>query len=140
MISCARSQKLSQNYINYKTIHIYYCSVKKSNHQTRKNKNNSENLLTICFSVYLFEVSKFTASIWPKSMSFPSKNMNSSLQTYFFFWYPSIILSPRSISVANKVQKKIKLFLIVHTNMKQHLWKINNFYEVFFIDNISKMN
>lgn len=42
--------------------------------------------LTICFSEYLLEESKLTASMWPKSMSWPSKKMNSSLQTYFFFW------------------------------------------------------
>lgn len=41
-------------------------------------------LLTICFSVYLLELSRFTASIWPKSMSCPRRKMKSSLQTYFF--------------------------------------------------------
>ncbi len=50
--------------------------------------------LTICFSVYLFEESRLTASMWPKSMSCPNKKMKSNLQTYFFFWYPSNVLSP----------------------------------------------
>lgn len=40
--------------------------------------------LTICFSVYLLELSRFTASMCPKSMSWPSRKMKSSLHTYFF--------------------------------------------------------
>ena len=51
-------------------------------------------ILTICFSVYLLDVSRLTASIWPKSISWPKRKMKSSLQTYFFFWYPSKALSP----------------------------------------------
>lgn len=51
-------------------------------------------ILTICFSVYLFDESRFTASIWPKSISCPRRKINSSLHTYFFFWYPSNCLSP----------------------------------------------
>lgn len=47
---------------------------------------NSLTILTICFSEYLFDDNKLTASMWPKSMSWPSKNMNNNLQTYFFFW------------------------------------------------------
>ena len=43
-------------------------------------------ILTICFSVYLFDDSKLTASMCPKSMSCPRRNMNNSLHTYFFFW------------------------------------------------------
>lgn len=54
-------------------------------------------LLTICFSEYLFDESKLTASIWPKSMSWPSRKMNNSLHTYFFFWYPSSVLSPLNL-------------------------------------------
>ena len=30
-------------------------------------------------------------------MSCPSRNMNRSLQTYFFFWYPSKVLSPCNV-------------------------------------------
>ena len=30
----------------------------------------------------------------PKSMSCPSRKIKSSLHTYFFFWYPSSVLSP----------------------------------------------
>jgi len=56
-------------------------------------------LLTICFSVYLFELSRLTASMWPKSMSWPSRKMNSNLHTYFFFWYPSSVLSPKQTTV-----------------------------------------
>ena len=51
-------------------------------------------ILTICFSVYLLDESRFTASIWPKSISCPRRKINSNLQTYFFFWYPSNCLSP----------------------------------------------
>lgn len=51
--------------------------------------------LTICFSVYLLDDNKFTASICPKSISWPNRNIKRSLQTYFFFWYPSKVLSPR---------------------------------------------
>lgn len=40
--------------------------------------------LTICFSVYLLELSRFTASMCPKSMSWPKRKMKSNLQTYFF--------------------------------------------------------
>ena len=53
--------------------------------------------LTICFSEYLFELSKLTASMWPKSMSCPSRKINNNLQTYFFFWYPSSVLSPLNL-------------------------------------------
>ena len=53
--------------------------------------------LTICFSEYLLELSKLTASMWPKSISWPNKNMNNNLQTYFFFWYPSNVLSPLNL-------------------------------------------
>jgi len=54
-------------------------------------------VLTICFSEYLFDESKLTASMCPKSMSWPRRKMNSSLQTYFFFWYPSSVLSPLNL-------------------------------------------
>lgn len=50
--------------------------------------------LTICFSVYLLELSRLTASMWPKSISWPSRKMKSSLHTYFFLLYPSSTLSP----------------------------------------------
>lgn len=53
--------------------------------------------LTICFSEYLLEDNKLTASIWPKSISWPNRNINKSLQTYFFFWYPSKVLSPLNL-------------------------------------------
>ena len=49
---------------------------------------------TTCFSLYLLELRRFTASICPKSMSWPKRKMNRSLHTYFFFWYPSNVLSP----------------------------------------------
>ena len=65
--------------------------------------------LTICFSVYLFEDSKLTASICPKSMSWPSRNMNRSLHTYFFFWYPSNVLSPCNFN-------KIYIIMDTHQN------------------------
>ncbi len=54
--------------------------------------------ITICFSVYLFDESRLTASMYPKSMSWPSRKMNNSLHTYFFFWYPSNVLSPNTAS------------------------------------------
>ena len=50
--------------------------------------------LTICFSVYLLDDNKLTASICPKSISWPRRKIKSSLHTYFFFWYPSKVLSP----------------------------------------------
>ncbi len=50
--------------------------------------------LTICFSVYLLELSRLTASMWPKSISWPKRKMKSSLHTYFFLLYPSKALSP----------------------------------------------
>lgn len=53
--------------------------------------------LTICFSVYLLELSRLTASMWPKSMSWPSRKMKSSLHTYFFLLYPSRALSPLNL-------------------------------------------
>lgn len=59
-------------------------------------QNNSK-ILTICFSEYLFDDSKLTASMCPKSMSCPSRKMNRSLHTYFFFWYPSNVLSPLNL-------------------------------------------
>ena len=59
--------------------------------------NKSMLLLTICFSEYLLEESRLTASMWPKSMSWPNRNINSSLHTYFFFWYPSSVLSPLNL-------------------------------------------
>ena len=40
--------------------------------------------LTICFSVYLLELRRLTASMCPKSISWPKRKMKSSLQTYFF--------------------------------------------------------
>ena len=69
--------------------------------------------LTICFSVYLFEDNKLTASICPKSMSCPSRNMNKSLQTYFFFWYPSKVLSPCNVEIFQEY-KNCKLYLKVN--------------------------
>lgn len=46
--------------------------------------NTTSGKLTICFSVYLLELSRLTASMCPKSMSWPSRKMKSSLHTYFF--------------------------------------------------------
>ena len=55
------------------------------------------NKYPICFSEYLLEDNRLTASMWPKSMSWPSKKIKSNLQTYFFFWYPSRVLSPLNL-------------------------------------------
>ncbi len=74
--------------------------------------------LTICFSVYLLEESRLTASMWPKSMSWPSRKMKSNLQTYFFFWYPSNVLSPLNFDLEYKFWKwdliTLELFLSHH--------------------------
>ena len=74
--------------------------------------------LTICFSVYLLEESRLTASMWPKSMSWPSRKMKSNLQTYFFFWYPSNVLSPLNFDLEYKFWKwdliSLELFLSHH--------------------------
>ncbi len=74
--------------------------------------------LTICFSVYLLEESRLTASMWPKSMSWPSRKMKSNLQTYFFFWYPSNVLSPLNFDLEYKFGKwdliTLELFLSHH--------------------------
>lgn len=74
-----------------------YCMV--TNMVTLRYPIKQPRQLTICFSVYLLELRRLTASMWPKSMSCPRRNINNSLQTYFFFWYPSRVLSPKKTKI-----------------------------------------
>lgn len=62
------------------TAHIHVSFI----HTRTHTHAHSYTSLTICFSVYLLELSRLTASMCPKSMSCPSRKMKSSLQTYFF--------------------------------------------------------
>lgn len=110
-INCIAFKKINKTQSEFETYSIYYkqpttchqgkiCHFNSINHfckkKERRNKRQKKKL-TICFSEYLLDDSKLTASICPKSMSWPSRNMNSNLQTYFFFWYPSKVLSPLNL-------------------------------------------
>ena len=86
--------------------------------------------------MYLFELSRLTASMWPKSMSCPRRNMNSSLQTYFFFWYPSRVLSPWQ--QFKQTQPNITLAAMTQGCSVPHTlaYSHNFFYHILIIKNV----
>jgi hypothetical protein len=62
----------------YEIKRLYVTTIQQVYTVIRKLSGQVDSLLTICFSVYLFELRRLTASIWPKSISCPSKNINNS--------------------------------------------------------------
>lgn len=84
-------EKNSFRFIPYK---VWCWQTKWGHAHNSVNTGSQRARLTICFSVYLLELRRLTASMWPKSMSWPRRKMKRSLHTYFFFWYPSKVLSP----------------------------------------------
>jgi len=85
-------------------------------------RRNKKKGLTICFSVYLLDDRRLTASMWPKSMSWPRRKMKSNLQTYFFFWYPSRVLSPLNLDrilASSLLIRFISASLLLPTSIRQ---------------------
>ena len=81
--------------------------------------------------MYLFDDNKLTASMWPKSISCPRRNMNNNLHTYFFFWYPSNCLSPKMKGNNQVLQFTVQQLKAVSTTLtlshpEALLWQVKS--------------